>query len=260
VASPDDVASVTPVRGGRSVPAKLLSLLGAFDADHRAFTLSDLARRAGLPLTTTHRLVTELVGWGALERGADGRYRVGLRMVEIAALCPRGVALRDVALPYLEDLYEATHQNVQLAVRDGRDAVYVERIAGRDALPVYARVGVRWPLHATGVGLALLAHAPAAEQEEFLSGPLPRFTPKTICEPKELRRRLAEVRRTGLAVSDGQVTLDAYSIASPIFGFDGEVVAAISVVVPAEDPRRHVWGPAVFTAARSISRALRTAR
>ena len=149
-------------RPARSVPEKLLGLLDAFSHDCSAHSLSELARRAGLPLPTAHRLVGELVRWGGLERGADGRYRIGLRLVEIAALCPRGIGLRDVALPFMEDLYEATHQNVQLAVRDGTDGVYIERIAGRHAVAVRTRVGAHWPLHATGVGLVLLAFAPPA--------------------------------------------------------------------------------------------------
>src|SRR5579862_7338904 len=163
--------------------------------------MSELSRRTGLPLTTAHRLIGELERWGGLERGEDGRYRIGLRMVELAALCPRGVGLRDVALPYMQDLYEATHQNVQLAVRDGTDGVYIERIAGRHAVPVRTRVGAHWPLHATGVGLVLLAHAPRDVQEQVLNAPLKAFTPYTVTDPKTLRKMLAEVRRTGIAIS-----------------------------------------------------------
>ena len=155
-----------------SVPAKLLSLLDAYTEGCSEYTLSELSRRTGLPLTTAHRLVGELERWGGLERGEDGKYRIGLRLVEIAALCPRGTGLRDIALPFMQDLYEATHQNVQLAVREGTDGVYIERIAGRHAVAVRTRVGAHWPLHATGVGLVLLAFAPRAMQETVLAAPL----------------------------------------------------------------------------------------
>ncbi len=240
-----------------SVPAKLLSLLDAYAGDSTAYTLSELARRTGLPLATAHRLIGELERWGGLERGADGRYRIGLRMVEVAALCPRGTGLRDAALPFMEDLYEATHQNVQLAVRKGTDGVYIERIAGRVAVPVHTRVGAHWPLHATGVGLALLAYAPPEVQEEVLAGELERFTPRTVTDPAVLRRVLAEVRRTGVAVSDQQIDLAAYSVGAPVTGPDGGCVAALSIVVPAKDPARASWGPAVRAAAIGISRQLR---
>ena len=85
-----------------SVPAKLLSLLDAYADGSTSYTLSELARRTGLPLPTAHRLIGELERWGGLERGADGRYRIGLRIVELAALCPRGAGLRDAALPFMQ--------------------------------------------------------------------------------------------------------------------------------------------------------------
>ena len=242
-----------------SVPAKLLSLLDAYTEGRSAYTLSELARRTGLPLTTAHRLVGELERWGGLERGGDGKYRIGLRMVELAALCPRGTGLRDVALPCMQDLYEATHQNVQLAVREGTDGVYIERIAGRHAVAVRTRIGAHWPLHATGVGLVLLAHAPRAVQETVLAAPLKRFTPHTITDPAVLRRVLAEVRKTGIAISDRQIDEDAYSFGAPVTGPDGGCVAALSIVVGYDDPGRASWGPAVRAAAIGISRRLRDA-
>jgi DNA-binding IclR family transcriptional regulator len=242
-----------------SVPARLLSLLDAYTEGHAAYSLSELSRRTGLPLTTAHRLAGELVRWGGLERGADGKYRIGLRLVELAALCPRGIGLRDVALPFMQDLYEATHQNVQLAVRDGTDGVYVERIAGRHAVQVRTRIGAHWPLHATGVGLVLLAFAPVPVQESVLGAPLMRFTPHTITDPVVLRRVLAETRKTGVAVSDRQVDDDAYSVGAPVTGPDGKCVAALSIVVRYDDPGRASWGPAVRAAAIGISRRLRPA-
>lgn len=232
-------------------------MLDAYAEGRAACTLSELSRRTGLPLTTTHRLVGELERWGGLERGADGRYRIGLRLVELAALCPRGTGLRDVALPFMEDLYEATHQNVQLAVRDGADGVYVERIAGRHAVPVRTRIGAHWPLHATGVGLVLLAFAPAQVQEQVLAAPLARFTRHTITDSAVLRRVLAEVRKTGIAVSDRQIDIDTYSVGAPVTGPEGQCVAALSVVVSYDDPGRSSWGPAVRAAAIGISRRLR---
>ncbi|GGX07020.1 transcriptional regulator [Streptomyces malachitofuscus] len=240
----------------RSAPDRLLSVLAAFDHEHPSLTLTDISRRSGLALTTAHRLVGALARWGALERDASGAYHVGLRLWELAALAPRGPALRQVALPYLEDLYEATHENVQLAVRDGREVVYTEWLSGRSAVGVHIRVGARWPLHATGVGLVLLAHSDPGVQEEYCAGPLVPFTPHTITEPGELRRTLAEVRRSGVAVSDRQITEDALSVAAPVRGPDGTVAAAVSVVVPRSDARLPALSPAVRLAARGISRAL----
>lgn len=240
----------------RSAPDRLLAVLAAFDHEHPALCLTDISRRAGLTLTTAHRLVGALTEWGALERDDSGVYHVGLRLWEIAALAPRGLALRQIALPYLEDLYEATHENVQLAVRDGGDVVYIEWLSGRSAVGVHIRVGARWPLHATGVGLALLAHSDPASQEEYCAGPLTAFTPYTLTDGALLRRVLAEVRRTGAAVSSRQVTDDALSVAAPVRGRDSTVVAAVSVVVPQAGAQVPALIPAVRLAARGISRAL----
>ncbi|MFF4777982.1 IclR family transcriptional regulator [Microtetraspora fusca] len=249
--------AVPTVEPGRSVTAKVLAMLAAFTAAEPELTLSQLARRARLSLPTAHRRAAELVEWGALERDARGRYRIGLRLWEVASLAPRGVGLRDAAMPFLEDLYEVTHENVQLAVREGAEIVYVERIAGLHAVPVWTRVGGRFAMHATGVGLVLLAHAPASVQQEVLGLPLRRFTDRTVTDPKALRRILADVRRLGYAVSDGQVTLDALSVAAPITDPDGEVVAAVSLVVRADGAQPAALAPLVQTAARGITRALR---
>ena len=250
-------AEDTPTTG-RSVTAKVLALLASFTPVAQELTLSELARRARVSLPTAHRRVAELVEWGALERASDGRYRIGLRLWELASLAPRGLGLREAAMPLLEDLYEITRENVQLAVREGTEVVFVERITGRDAVPVYTRVGGRFALHATGVGLVLLAHAPLDIQQDVLENSLERYSPKTITEPAALRAKLADIRRSGFAVSDGQVTTDALSVAAPITDPEGTVTAAVSLVVRAADARPSALAPAVRSAARSISRALNT--
>ena len=134
-----------------------------------------------------------------------------------------------------------TRQNVQLAVREGLELVFVERIAGHGAVPVLTRVGGRFSLHATGVGLALLAHAPSEVQEAVIGGALPAYTPFTITDGERLRRELAEVRHRGYAVSDRMVTDDALSVAAPVHGPRGEVVAAVSLVTSAATPTRTPW-------------------
>ncbi|MEU8887524.1 IclR family transcriptional regulator [Streptomyces sp. NPDC048442] len=239
-----------------TAPDRLLAVLASFDHAHPALTLTGISHRAGLTLTTAHRLVGVLTDWGALERDGTGTYHIGLRLWETAALAPRGLGLRQVAMPYLEDLYEATHENVQFAVRDGTEVVYIEWLSGRSAVGVRTRVGARWPLHATGVGLALLAHGDRALQETYTTRPLVSFTPHTLIDPAQLRRVLAEVRRAGCAVSSRQITEDALSVAAPVRGPGGPVVAAVSVVVPERGAQVPALVPAVRLAARGISRAL----
>ena len=246
-----------PVRSG--VTARVLDVLGAFTAEAPVLGLTDIAKRTGLPLTTVHRIVGELAAGGALGRGDDGHYRIGLRLWEIAHLTPASSGLREAAMPFLEDLHEVTRHNVQLAVLDPDDpgeVVYLERLSSRDAVSIVTRTGSRLPSHATGVGLVLLAHADPDAAEAVLDRPLRRFTPYTVCEPAGVRALLAQVRSSGFVISDRQIEAVSMSVAAPVRLGSGPVVAALSIVVPAGGTNPHTWVPAVRAAARGISRAL----
>lgn len=233
---------------------RLLQVLGAFSAETPALGLTEIADRTGLPKSTVHRLAAELVAWNALERGADRRYRIGLRIWELGTLAPRGRGLDDVAAPFLEDIRTATGQNALLGVLDGTETVYVQRLSGSRAVPMKIRVGSRLPVHATGVGLALLANSPVALREQVLALPLQRLTDRTVVDPRELRRILAEIRRRGYAVSDRQVERIGMSVAAPIFDAAG-LVAAISVVMPSGSDLRR-YAPVVVAASRGLTRTL----
>lgn len=259
------VTSVSPaspqLRGrrpaqGNPVLDRGLALLAAFDAGHRTLTLGELSRRSSIPTSSVLRLATRLQAWGALERDADGRFTIGLRLWEVASLAPRAQELRQVALPFLQDLEEVTRQHVLLAVRDGNDALLVERLSAHLAMPVLYRVGGRLPLHSTGVGLVLLAFAEPAVQEEVLAQPMVHEPEKVAVSPAALRRSLAEVRREGAATVHRRVPQPLVSVAAPIFDANDRCTAALSVVVPQEHAEPRLLTPAVRTVARSISRSL----
>jgi DNA-binding IclR family transcriptional regulator len=241
---------------GDPVVDRAFALLGAFDAGHRSLTLGELSRRSGIPTSSTLRLAGRLMAWGALERGTDGRFTIGLRLWEVASLAPRSQGLKQVALPFMGDLEEVTRQHVLLAVRDGADALLVERLSAHQAMPVLYRVGGRLPLHSTGVGLVLLAFAESQFQEQLLAQPLVHEPEKIPVSPAALRRTLAEIRREGVATLRRRVPQPLVSVAAPIFGADDRITAALSVVVPVENAEPRVLGPALRTAARSISRGL----
>lgn len=234
---------------------RALSLLSAFDADRRRLNLAELSRRSGIPVSSTLRLASRLVSWGALERDEQGRYCVGLRLLEVASLAPRGHGLRQVAMPFMSDLAEVTRQHVQLAVRDGTQATLVERLSAHRATPVQYRVGGRLPLHSTGVGLVLLAFAPHDVQEELLAKPMYRHPGNALIPPAVMRRTLAEVRRERLAIYRRQET-EVLSVAAPVYGEDDSVVAALGVLLPEKGTQPRRLGLAVLTAARGISREL----
>ncbi|MFJ3494331.1 IclR family transcriptional regulator [Streptomyces sp. NPDC086091] len=222
-----------------SAAGKVLKVLSAFDREHPAQTLSEVAQRTGLALSTTHRVVAELAGWGVLERAEDGSWHVGLRLWEIASGCPRTQILRDVALPFMQDLYEATHENIQLALREGTELVFVERIAGHRSVELLTMVGSRFPIAATGMGRVLLAYAPGELQEEVLAAPLRAWTPHTVTDPRELRGELDLIRRAQVFVSDRQLSEKSVAVAAPVrIGRTGPVSAALGIVVAAHGAHR----------------------
>lgn len=239
---------------GASVTSRALALLGAFDEQHRRLTLSELAERAGLPVPTAHRLVGELAAWGALARTPAGEYVVGRRLWDVGLLAPVQTGLRQLASPYLHDLYAATLATVHLAVRDGVEVLYVDRLAGRTSVPVVSKIGSRLPLHSTGVGKVLLAHAPAEVQAAAL-GALARVTPYTVTQPGLLRRQLARVVRDGYASTVEEMSLGACSVAVPIRRGD-DVVAALGIVVPSLKKDRPRLVAALQVAAQGIGRNL----
>jgi DNA-binding IclR family transcriptional regulator len=237
---------------GRSVTGRALAVLGAFDAEHTRLSLSDIARRTGIPLSTTFRLVAELEQWRALDREPDGRYAVGFRLWELGRLAPVNDGIREAALPYLQDLYELTRENVHLAVRDGDEAVYVEKLTGHRAVPILSRVGGRLPLHATGVGKALLAAAPGPFRAAYLRGTLVRVTPYTLVDPVRLAREIEFVRRRGWARTSEEMSLGSCSVAVNIPGTG----AALGLVVHSVRRDLERWVPALRRAAAGVAAVL----
>lgn len=239
---------------GPSVTSKVFAILNAFVPGEARLTLTEISRRTGLPLATTHRLVHELVRCGGLEREEGGTYCVGVRLWEIGSLAPVRGGLRELAIPYMEDLYEATHENIQLAVLVGLEAMILEKISGRDSVRIVTRVGGRLPLHATGVGKVLLAYAAPEVVEAVSTGELKRYASRTIIDADLLRRDLAAVRARGYSVTNDEMTEGAMSVGAPVYGPDQHVVAALSVVVDSRtgDPER--LAPPVRTAAHGLSR------
>ena len=252
--------AVSQLRGrrpahGEPVLDRAFRILTAFGPD-RSLSLSALSVRAGLPKPTALRLARKLTELGALERTETGEYVVGLRLLEVASLAPRGHGLRATALPYMEDLHIATGQHVLLAVRDGSEAILIERLSARGAGRVMYRVGGRLPLHSTGVGLVLLAHAPAALQDEIVSQDLTLRPENIVRTSRELRAQLAGIRRDGAAIAARTWPEPVTSVAAPIRGWQGGAVAALSVVTRTDQVEPAVLRPAVVAVARAISRAL----
>jgi IclR family transcriptional regulator, acetate operon repressor len=230
-------------------------LLAAFGPRDTHLGVNELTRRTGIPKATVSRLVKDMCEVGFFERNG-AKVGLGLRLFELGERASRRRSVREVALPFLVDLREATRQTVHLAVLDGTDVVYVEILRGRDAPWLPSGVGGRLPAHATGVGKALLAGSPPTALDAVLAAGLSRVGPRTITAPGPLVRQLRRIASTDIAYEHEESAPGVACVASVVRTDAGPPVAAVSASgwVGKVDIRR--VGPAVHTTALSISRAL----
>ncbi|MCX5085729.1 IclR family transcriptional regulator [Streptomyces sp. NBC_00401] len=241
---------------GRSVASRLFEVLFAFRTGRSRLTLADLTRETGLPHATVRRLALELVEAGALDRSPDGGFTVGIRLWQLGTLAPLSVPLRTVALPFMDDLHAALRQHVQLAILEGTSAVLVERLSSGHAVDVASQPGGQLPLHSSGVGKVLLAHAAPDLTDQIIAAGLTPHTQHTTTEPTWLRAELAECRETGVAYVHGETSLGVDSVATRVLNAEGEVVAALSVVVSAGTVDLRTVRPAVIACGLAVSRSL----
>ncbi len=212
---------------GASVTSRALAILASFENSTGSLSVAKIAQRAHLPLSTTYRLVRELEEWGGLRRGSDGKYGIGFRIWELGQLAGR--RLRDRAHPFLQDLFDLTHENVHMAIRDGMQTLYVDKVYGSRKMPVVSRIGGRLPMHATAVGRILLADQPDWFVDAYLQRELEAPTPKTVTDPKILRQIIEDVRRDGYCVTQEQMRMGVLSMALPVH-YNGQVVASVGLV------------------------------
>lgn len=241
--------------GTRTVTGRALSVLDTFDVSHRRQSLAAISRRSGLPLTTVHRLVHELEKHHALVRGSDGDYEIGDKIWRLGILASVHSDLREIALPYMEDVYGHAHDSVQIAVLDGLRCLVVERIAGTRTLTTRSRPGSRLPLHATAVGKVLLAFGDD-ELKDAVCNSLERFTDNTITDETILRSQLKTIHARGYAESDEELDAGAVSVAVPLRGKGGKVIAALGVVCPADKQVLSRMLPIMQVTGAALSRKL----
>jgi DNA-binding IclR family transcriptional regulator len=235
---------------GPSVLGRVDGIIAAFDDVDRVLTLHELTLRTGLPKSTVHRMVEQLCRIGWLERETSG-YRIGMRLFEIGGLATRRSRLSESAYPHLHALSVATGFAVQLAILDGVDVVYVERLPlGDFRLPT--REGGRQPAYCTALGKAMLAFDEAATAE-VLAQRLQRRTSCTLVTPHELKADLDRVAETGLAFDHQEAYEGLACVAAPLRNA-GRAIAAVSVTGPVARIDLHAVAPQVQSAAQAIWR------
>jgi DNA-binding IclR family transcriptional regulator len=238
---------------------RVVAILEAFKNADGPLTASDLARCTGIPVPSTHRIVADLVRTQLLERDSDFKLRIGMRLWEIAARSTRILSLREIALPFMEDLLAVVKAPTLLSILDGNDVVNLETLSPRNPSATnVTHPGVRLPALVSSPGIVLIAFAPNAIRTKiFDTGQPIRFTPYTVVDTQMLRRHVDETRRAGHAAIKRWMYPDSTGIAVPVLRDDGTAIAALSVTTPFDAGVQSDLLPALFTTARGIARAVK---
>ncbi|GAA4368038.1 IclR family transcriptional regulator [Paeniglutamicibacter cryotolerans] len=238
---------------GDSMLDRLVRILDAFDAENPTLSVGALARRARVPRATTYRLVDELVGHGLLAREREGTLRLGLRLWELANRSSAARDLREVAMPFMEDVNQLVRQSIQLAILHDDEVLVIERLSRPGSVVNQASVAGRMPVHRTSMGMALLAFSPFPVREGYLE----RHGTVISALHVDLRRELAHIRLNGYATFDGFIDSESTGASVPVLDAHGHALAVLAVVVPRGSESLPAAVMALRTASRGISRALR---
>jgi DNA-binding IclR family transcriptional regulator len=243
---------------GRSVTSKVVAILLTFH-DGNEHSLTEIAQLTCLPISTTHRLVTELAGWGVLERTVDSRFCVGLPIKAMGGGRSYTPAIIESARRVLEDLVTAARTCARLGILTEGGVAYIEKRSDHSPVSTFAQTP-RLPAYATALGKALLAFCPAGVVEGVIVGGLAAYTPSTLTDPERLRRCLASIRLTRVAISQWEFRTGESAVAVPVFGTGGTAVAALELIVPNLRADLSMASSVLTVAARGLSRELAAGR
>jgi IclR family transcriptional regulator, pca regulon regulatory protein len=211
-----------------------LAILTCFTAKRPVLGIAEIAEELGMSRSTTHRYVITLVALGYLEQGASRKYRLGLRVTDLGMSALNSTGLREHARPYLEELRQRTSYTASIAVLDGADVLWVDRVRSfrrnQSRADLDQSPGSRLPAYCTAMGKLLLANLPDSEQRDVLASTRPgKRGPNTITSKRALREELEHVRDAGFAVNDQELSSEIFAIAAPVRDGGSEVVAAVGL-------------------------------
>lgn len=240
---------------------RAIDILNLFNSQSPELGMTEIARTLSLHKSTTASLVYTLEANGLLAQDPNTRkFHLGLKLVERAFTMLDQVEVRKIAYPHLEALRNQWNETVNLAVLEGADVIYIERMLGTKALGMRSEIGRRALAHSTALGKAILACLPNQHIEKFITDyGLPPVTERTITDPQKFLTELDQVRECGYAIDDEENEIGGRCIAVPVFDHTGQVTAAVSISAPtARLPMSDVpqAGAMVRETAKAISRSL----
>jgi DNA-binding IclR family transcriptional regulator len=252
---PDEPGAARQPPGLDTVLGKTMAILNSFTLDRASLTFADLQQATGLSKATLHRLLGDLLAVRLLDR-LEGRYLLSKLVFELGMRASVERSLLEIALPFLEDLYERTHETVHLGVREEYEVLYIAKVGGHQQARSPSRIGGRMPLHATAIGKVLLAHAPESVRDQVLDNPLERRSARTVTSTAVLRAQLETVIESGTAFEYEESAPGIVCVAAPVLDVHDRILAAVSVTGPISRfaPDRHA--AAVKAAAAGVAATL----
>lgn len=211
-----------------------LDLVEALAGNELARGVTELGAELHLAKSTVYRLLQTLLKRGyAVQDPSSGRYRLGLKFLELGAVVLGGLSIRTIAQPHLHRLMEATRETVHLGLLEGHEVVYADKIECPQTIRMYSQVGRRSPLHCTALGKALLAFQSEPLFQDLIGAGLRRYTPRTVTRPGRLRQELRRIRAEGVAIDAEEFEEGLRCVAAPIRDHTEAVVASIGIAGPA---------------------------
>jgi DNA-binding IclR family transcriptional regulator len=239
-----------------STLVRAMRVIEVVEASAAIMSVSEIARRAVLPIATTHRIVHMMMDLGLLERDDDDRIRVGTRVWEISTRSSMVARLGQAARPSLARLHARIGHHTQLSILRGETVLYIETMSAPNSVINYADVSSRLPAYACSAGLVLLTQAPAELKNRVISGPLHKVGPGTPTTSNEIRKAIFEAEQSGFSICVGQIHPTATGIAVPIRNDLGQFVAALSVIIPVDFGHTNEIVSMMKTAAAEVTRNL----
>ena len=230
-------------------------MLEAVAAEPEGLSNAEISRKLQIPKSSASYILRTLEKQAYLNRDADtGKYRVGLKILSLSRGALSGIDVREVALPIMRHLMEKTNLTCHLAILDGPEAVYIEKVEPQGFIRMDTWVGRRMRVHATSVGKALVAYITEERLQKILADrAMEKRTPKTITTLPRLLKELEKVRSQGFAIDDEENNMGARCLGAPVFNQSGGIEASVGLSGTTNQVNAHTM-PRIIEALKDAAR------
>lgn len=213
---------------------KSIQILLLFSSERPLLTLKEISDLTGIPKATAHRLLNTLEYNGLIQRQLEGinefRYKLGLKFLDMGRIVTENLDIRKIAYPYMKELVRISNDAVQLVIREGNEAIYIEKVESTLPVRLYTRIGRRAPLYAGACPRALIAFLSWEEIDSLIETfEFSSFASNTITSSEALREKIQEEKSLGYTISYSELAEDTTSLAMPIYNHENQVAASISI-------------------------------